>query len=687
MITEVMAWSSTKESPFTGADYFELSNFGSSDILMQGWFFSDAARLHSLISLPAITLPAGQSVIIARLKDSITNAENFTNWWGRAGLVSAMYPSPGFDERVGDEVWLYDEKTNVIDMVSFGSSMNGYSFVYDTNTGNFGARSAEGAGGGYKSAKGGDIGSPWTNSGPVPLSILKQPASQTNFPSEDVTLKVEAAGMPKPRLQWYFQAPSNSLWEPIPGATEASLTLTNVNTNNAGSYYIVLNNGLSTVSSVIATQTITVPTNCIPLTVLVRPQNIEAFPAQTAEFTVKARGYPPPSYQWQSNGVDLASETNATLIVGPVNLNMSRTIYSVRAWNACSSTNVLACLTVVPRANLYFTEIDAAPLDSNKKPWAELTNWGTNTVNLKGYRFSDTLPTDLKSANVMATITNDMVLKPGESVILVDSLSPDEFKLWWGEHKLLCDLKIFTFGGFSLSARGEYLRLWNQAATDPNDCVATVMWLSSTPGISLEVENVCDTNGCVGYALRDSVLYQNGAFRAAQDGDIGSPGYTSNAPTTLADLPVHWSAKIGSSATQKVCANGTPERSYQWRKDGTNLAGATNFSLVFTNVQSTEAGDYSVVVSNWMGSVTSRVATFFVLNSLVRDCRRTKDGQIYLSVDELITNTSLTILATDNLTTNLTHWPALLTTNASTTSMELTLPMSATPRFFRVKQP
>jgi hypothetical protein len=44
---------------------------------------------------------------------------------------------------------------------------------------------------------------------------------------------------------------------------------------------------------------------------------------------------------------------------------------------------------------------------------------------------------------------------------------------------------------------------------------------------------------------------------------------------------------------------------YQWRKDGTAVNGATSSSLTLTNVQSEQLGQYSVVISNSLGSVTS----------------------------------------------------------------------------------
>ncbi|MEI9960552.1 MAG: immunoglobulin domain-containing protein [Limisphaerales bacterium] len=50
----------------------------------------------------------------------------------------------------------------------------------------------------------------------------------------------------------------------------------------------------------------------------------------------------------------------------------------------------------------------------------------------------------------------------------------------------------------------------------------------------------------------------------------------------------------------------------QWRFNGTNIAGATTNFYSITNVQATNAGNYSLVVSDFSGSITSAVATLTV---------------------------------------------------------------------------
>lgn len=65
----------------------------------------------------------------------------------------------------------------------------------------------------------------------------------------------------------------------------------------------------------------------------------------------------------------------------------------------------------------------------------------------------------------------------------------------------------------------------------------------------------------------------------------------------------------GSNVVFQVTATGAPTPSLQWFRNGTPLAGATTDTLNLANVQEAEVGNYSVTVTNSLGSVTSTTAT------------------------------------------------------------------------------
>ncbi len=89
--------------------------------------------------------------------------------------------------------------------------------------------------------------------------------------------------------------------------------------------------------------------------------------------------------------------------------------------------------------------------------------------------------------------------------------------------------------------------------------------------------------------------------------DIGA--FEAQAPPVSPPLilvpPQSQSVFAGSSVDFSVTATGSAPLAYQWFFDGTVLSGATNSNLHLTNVQSSQAGGYAVVVTNIAGWVTT----------------------------------------------------------------------------------
>src|SRR5215213_5237123 len=91
---------------------------------------------------------------------------------------------------------------------------------------------------------------------------------------------------------------------------------------------------------------------------------------------------------------------------------------------------------------------------------------------------------------------------------------------------------------------------------------------------------------------------------------VGLLGLIANvsAQPIVTSQPLSQTNVVGSTVTLTVEAAGTPPLSYQWRRTSVNLAGQTNTTLVFTNLQTSNAGNYLVVVTNMEGAITSAVA-------------------------------------------------------------------------------
>jgi sugar lactone lactonase YvrE len=99
-----------------------------------------------------------------------------------------------------------------------------------------------------------------------------------------------------------------------------------------------------------------------------------------------------------------------------------------------------------------------------------------------------------------------------------------------------------------------------------------------------------------------------------------SAGYAISSNATLAVLSApqilsqpasqigYWDRGIA----MQVTAEGTPPLSYQWYFDGLPISWGTNATLSFSNLALTDAGAYSVQVTNLYGRVLSDSATLFV---------------------------------------------------------------------------
>ena len=123
----------------------------------------------------------------------------------------------------------------------------------------------------------------------VPPTIVTPPSNQFAAVGTSVAFSVTAGGIPPLNYQWQVNTTN------INGATNASLTLTNVGFGDAGSYTVTVTNTHG------ATQRYGRHVDRWQLpSITVQPQNIETIQGSNAAFSVTATGTAPLSYQWYS---------------------------------------------------------------------------------------------------------------------------------------------------------------------------------------------------------------------------------------------------------------------------------------------------------------------------------------------------------------------------------------------------
>ncbi|MGZ5544040.1 MAG: LamG-like jellyroll fold domain-containing protein, partial [Limisphaerales bacterium] len=102
-------------------------------------------------------------------------------------------------------------------------------------------------------------------------------------------------------------------------------------------------------------------------------------------------------------------------------------------------------------------------------------------------------------------------------------------------------------------------------------------------------------------SIYTKALEASNILAIAQDGTNGKCCWLPNIVTQ----PVTQGVPTNSSAIFTVTAQGSPSPSFQWQQDGADIIGATDSAYTISSAQDTDAGTYTVILSNSCGTVTS----------------------------------------------------------------------------------
>jgi len=208
------------------------------------------------------------------------------------------------------------------------------------------------------------------------------------------------------------------------------------------------------------------------------------------------------------------------------------------------------------------------PADGLPEPWFEIYNAESVAVDLSGHYLSDSL------GNVF-----QFGIPPGTTIPAHGHL------LYWAD---------------SQTAQGA--NHVNFTLTNRNG----VIILSAPDGTLVDA---------ITYGLMPANVSQgrapSGAGQIVAFGQITPSNENPSVPVIVAQ-PVTQSVAPGGTAVFSVSVAGDGPFSYQWRRKCRNLPGATNTTLVVTNAQDDDVGEYSVTVAGSATSVTSEDAWLLV---------------------------------------------------------------------------
>ena len=422
----------------------------------------------------------------------------------------------------------------------------------------------------------------------IPPSITSQPTNETVVAGNNASFQVNASGTSPLSYQWWFG--TNAV-----GANTNSLSLTNAQTSQAGGYYVVITNSAGSVTSTVAILTVGTPP-----TITNQPSSLTVVQGQNANFTVAASGDGPLSDQWRLNGTPVGSSSSYTVVGATV---ASAGNYDAVVSNAYgSATSTVAQLTVL-----------VPPV---------ITGQPTNQTVVAG---------------------NSASFQVGAS-----GTSPLSYQWWFnGTNAVGANTNSLSLTNAQASQAGGYSVVITNSAGSVTSVVA-ILTVGTPPSVTNQPSNLTVAQGqnatfIVAASGSAPLSYQwrfNGApisggsssaYTVVAAAVVNAGGYDAilvnpygSATSTVAQLtvlvppsvitqPTNQTGVAGSNANFQVSVSGTAPLNYEWWFNGTNVVGTGTNILTITNLQSSQAGGYSVVITNAAGSITSTVAQLTVL--------------------------------------------------------------------------
>jgi|GEM_PF-1085678 len=445
------------------------------------------------------------------------------------------------------------------------------------------------------------------NPAAVAPTITTPPANQTVTAGQTATFTVVAAGTAPLGYQWQKNGAN------IAGAASASYTTPATTTTDSGSTFdVVVTNAAGTVTSSAATLTVN-PAAVAP-TITMAPVNQTVTAGQAATFTVVAAGTAPLSYQWQKNGANIAGAVSASYTTPATATTDSGSTFDVVVTNAAgTATSSAATLTVNPAA--VAPTITTAPVNQTVTAGQTATftvvaagtaplgyQWQKNGANIAGaasasYTTPATATTD-SGSTFDVVVTNSAGTAASSAATLTVNPAPVA--------------PTITTAPV------------NQTVTAGQTATFTVVAAGTAPLGYQWQKNGANIAGAV------SASYTTPATATTDSGSTFDVVVTNAAGTvtsaaatltvnpapvapTITTAPVNQTVTAGQTATFTVVAAGTAPLSYQWQKNGANIAGAASASYTTPATTTTDSGStFDVVVTNAAGTVTSAAATLTV---------------------------------------------------------------------------
>jgi hypothetical protein len=176
--------------------------------------------------------------------------------------------------------------------------------------------------------------------GGTPPAFLTQPQNQTTVAGSNASYSFTFSGTAPVNIRWRLNG------NVLPGQTNTSLSVTNIQFAQAGLYSVVLFNSAGSAVSLNATQTV-----LAPVAFAVQPTNQNVLPGTNVTLVALAVGNGPVRYQWRFEGTNIPNATNASYSFTNATLPTNHGNFSVVAADDVStavSSNAFVYVMVKP---------------------------------------------------------------------------------------------------------------------------------------------------------------------------------------------------------------------------------------------------------------------------------------------------------------------------------------------------
>ena len=426
----------------------------------------------------------------------------------------------------------------------------------------------------------------------VPPSITSQPTSKSVIAGSSVTFSVIASGTASLTYQWRKNGTA------IAGATSPSLTLSSSAASDVGSYSVVVANNLGSVTSSAAVLTVDTP----PVITL-QPKGLVVVEGSGFSLSVSASGSGSLAYQWRKNGVAIVGATTSSYSI-PSCLVSDAGSYDVTISTAESSTTSLAATVTVNVPPRISTQPVSTVTYAGINLSLTIAASGTSPISFQWYKDGVAINGALSS---VYTLSGPLLNKAGAYDVVVTNVAGSVRS---NSTLVFTPPHIVTQPTPASVALGAGTTFSVVAGGSPS---LTYQWYrngTAVPGATSDRYTFGATT--VSDAGTYYVIVSNAYGTTRSSSAILTVSPTPTAPS-ISVQPVSQTVTSGLSVTFSVTTSGTGPFTYVWRKDGGQLTASNSPSLTLSNATSTNAGGYSVTITNALGSVTSSVATLAVV--------------------------------------------------------------------------